>query len=87
MQILTISCILPSRGDILPRCLNQFLTTENVGIDTNFTLTGQLFQIIEYFTFLPLEAVVNQFSTYVLISFDSITRFQSSKNQIFIILA
>jgi len=49
---------------------------ENVGMDTNFTLIGQLFLII-YVTFLPLEAAVHQFSTYLRISFDPITRFQS----------
>jgi len=50
---------------------------ENVGMDTNFALISQLFPMIERFTFLPLEAAVHQFSTYMLISFDPITRFQS----------
>jgi len=34
-------------------------------MDTNFTLISQLFQMIEHFTFLPLEAAVHQFSTYL----------------------
>jgi len=46
-------------------------------MDTNFTLIGQLFQIIEHFTFLPLQAAVHQFGTYLLILFDPITQFQS----------
>jgi len=48
---------------------------ENVGMDTNFTLIGQLFQITEHFTFMPLEAAVHQLSPYLLISFDPITQF------------
>jgi len=31
-------------------------------MDTNFTLIGQLFQIIEHFTLLPLEAAIHQFT-------------------------
>jgi len=50
---------------------------ENVGMDTNFILIGQLFQIIEHITFMPLEAAVHQFSTYLLISFEPVIRFQS----------
>jgi len=46
-------------------------------MDTNFTLIGQLIQIIEHITFLPVEAAVHQFSTYLLISFDPVTQFQS----------
>jgi len=57
--------------------LQSIFNMENVGMDTNFTLIGQLFQIIEQFTFLPPEAAVHRFSTYLLISFDPITRFQS----------
>jgi len=34
-------------------------------MDTDFTLIGQLFQIIESFTFLPLETAVHQFSNYL----------------------
>jgi len=46
-------------------------------LNTNFTLIGQLIQITEHFTFLPLEAAVHQFSTYLVISFDPVIRFQS----------
>jgi len=42
-------------------------------MDSNFTLISQLVQILEHFIFLSLEAAVQQFSTYLLISFDPIT--------------
>jgi len=35
------------------KCLNQFLTMENIGMDTNFTRIGQLYHFLEHFIYLP----------------------------------
>jgi len=37
------------------KCINQFLTMENKGTDTNFVRTCQLYHFLEHFIYLPLK--------------------------------
>jgi len=85
-QTLTKSSIPPCSGKFLINKVIQSIPHHGKCRNGHKFYTNRpIISKIEYFTFLPLEAAVHQFSTCLLISFDPITRFQSFFFKVFVI--